>query len=106
MMQKKGLIPALSSVIAGDLKVRRNYSKMKKTVRKSATLRPHARTILPLLRRYYIEHQWLYRSQEVRSLKRSWRFLHRWLAILMLLVITFHIVMAFYYAELWIVNGS
>jgi cytochrome b561 len=49
---------------------------------------------------------WLDRHRELRSLMASWRFLHRWLALLMLAVILCHIVVAFKFGDLWILRGG
>ena len=58
--------------------------------------------ILPLARRFCRDRQWLARYAELRSLMGAWRFLHRWLAILMFILAIFHITLAVRFGDLWL----
>ena len=44
------------------------------------------------------------RFTELRTLMGSWRFLHRWLAIVMLMLAAVHIALAVLFGDLWIVE--
>ena len=61
--------------------------------------------LLMLMRRLFRERQWLVRYRELRNLIGAWRFFHRWLAIVMLAAIFFHIVIAVDFGDLWIFGG-
>ena len=58
--------------------------------------------VLPLLRGVAREGQWLARYHELRTLMRGWRFLHRWLALVMLMLAAFHIGVAIRFGDLWV----
>lgn len=97
-----GLINALAVILLGDPESRRDYRRFRQAVKSRKELRTRARRILPLARRLCRERQWLARYQELRALMGVWRFLHRWLAVVMLLVVVFHIVLALRFGDLWI----
>jgi hypothetical protein len=44
-------------------------------------------------------------SPAVKRLIQTWRFLHRWLAILLLMVVVLHIYVSVRYGDLWIFGG-
>jgi len=83
---RRGLLGRLGRVVAGDRDIRRA----------TARLRRHLRgdDLLPLVRRYARDEQWLMRYAEARALLGAWRFLHRWLAIAMLCIVGFHVYVA------------
>ena len=101
-----GLLTTLVRVLYGDRESHREFRQLRRAVRSNRELRPHAKTIIPLLRKLCKERQWLTRYQELRSLMGAWRFLHRWLAILLFLVVLFHVVLAVNFGELWIFGGK
>ncbi|MGE3165239.1 MAG: hypothetical protein AB7O52_10065 [Planctomycetota bacterium] len=96
----------LGSILSGDQAARREFTRLKREVLASPSLRPRAKEILPPLRRLCRERQWLARYEEARSLMGSWRFLHRWLAVLMLLLAAFHVAVAVRFGDLWMLGGS
>lgn len=61
--------------------------------------RPEAR-LLPLAREFSRDRRRLARLSELRSLLGSWRFFHRWLAIVMLVLAAFHIAVALRFGDL------
>jgi len=60
---------------------------------------------LPALRRLFHVRQSLQRYHELRNLMASWRFLHRWLALVMIGTVVFHVALAVLYGNLWILGG-
>lgn len=82
---------ALAGLVAGDREARREYDRLRETVLGSERLKPLAATLLPLARRYCRESQWLRRYNGLRRLMRSWRFFHRWFAVLMVVAVIYHV---------------
>ena len=98
----RGLLATLAGLAAGDGQIRRDYRDLRRHIEGSPALKPLAREILPLAKRYCRERHWAARYGELRSLMGSWRFLHRWFAILMLIAAGFHIWVAVRLGHLWI----
>ena len=103
--QRVGLARSFASLIIGDHQRRREYRQLRRAILSSRDLKPTARQILPLARDFCRQWQWMVRYHEWRNLLASWRFLHRWLAIVMLIVASFHIFLAFRYADLSVLGG-
>jgi hypothetical protein len=97
----KGLLGSLMGMVTGDRQLRHTYDEVYRVVQKSPTLRPMGREIMPLVLRYYRELQWLSRFHELRGMMSGWRFFHRWLAIVMLSAVLFHIIVAQQMGNLW-----
>jgi hypothetical protein len=96
-----GVLSTILGLFTSGGRMEREYLKLRKAVLSSKALRDSAHSILPLAKRIYRERQWLKRYAELRSLMGTWRFFHRWLAIVMLLVVAFHILMAVNFGDLW-----
>ncbi len=77
--------------------------KLKGAIEAPARTPQATRRILGLLKQFCRERSWLLRYHELRGLLGSWRFFHRWLAIVMLAVAAFHIGLAIRYGDLWII---
>lgn len=92
-------------MLRGDQQSRRDYRRLRRAILTSPDLRRSAREILPLARAFCRYRHWLIRYHELRNLLASWRFLHRWLAIVMLAVMAFHIGLAVRFGDLWIMGG-
>lgn len=99
-----GVLSALFGLVVGDLELRREYHGLRRMVHASAILQPLAREVLPLALRYSQERQWLARYNQLRALMGGWRFMHRWLAILLLAAASFHIWVAIRLGNLWILK--
>jgi hypothetical protein len=56
--------------------------------------RPEARRLIPVARAFARDRRRLARLDELRRLLGAWRFLHRWLAIVMLVLAVFHVAVA------------
>lgn len=102
----KGLLARLRTVLGGDRQSRRDYRQLRRNILGSLDLRASAGHILPLARTYCRHQQWLIRYHELRHLLASWRFFHRWLAIVMLAVVAFHIGLAVRFGDMWIMGGT
>lgn len=100
----RGLMAAFAGAVSGDREGRREFRLLRDTVLASNNLSVQADEILPLARRYYRERGWFSRYHELRSLMGSWRFLHRWFAITLIVAMAFHILLAVRLGELWILR--
>lgn len=100
------LIGCFVSMVRGYRKRTREYRQLRRQVLASPELQPASRKILPLARDFCIHAQWLERYHELRGLIASWRFFHRWLAILMLCVVAGHIIVAFRFGDLQLWGGQ
>jgi hypothetical protein len=94
------------AVLRGDRQSRRDYRRLRRAILASPELRVSARHLLPLARAFCRHQHWLARYHELRNLLASWRFFHRWLAIVMLAVVAFHIGVALRFGDLWIMGGT
>ncbi len=97
---RTGLIGCFMALVAGDRQRRQDYRSLKRQILNSPALKPAARTILPQVKAFCLQWQWFTRYHELRSLIASWRFFHRWLAVLMLCVVFCHVVVAIRYGDL------
>ncbi len=105
-VHRTGLLGCFAAMIIGDVQRRKDYSNLKRHILDSPELHGASRKMLPLVRDYCIHWQWLIRYHELRSLISSWRFFHRWLAVLMLCVVVCHIVVALRYGNLFAMGGA
>ncbi len=95
----KALIACFRAMIVGDRQRRADYRRLRQHVLRSAELRPLAREILPLAKAFCIRRQWLIRYRQLCGLIASWRFFHRWLAVIMFLAVLCHIVLALWFGN-------
>lgn len=94
------------AVLGGDRRSRQDYQRLRRAILASPDLCASASHILPLARAFCRHQHWLMRYHELRSLLASWRFFHRWLAIVMLAVVAFHIGLAVRFGDPWIMGGT
>lgn len=97
---------ALLGVVVGERERRRSRREFARLARSHPGFQRHVYLTLPLIGKLCRERQWLVIYQDLRLLMRSWRFFHRWLAILMLVLVAFHIVIGVRFGDLWIFRGS
>jgi len=90
----KGLFALLAGMVAGDRQVRLDFRRFRAALKADPALRRAAPEMLPAARAYYRDRQRLARYADLRALMGTWRFLHRWLALLMLLLVAFHVIVA------------
>ncbi len=100
------LMGGFAALIVGDRQRRHDYRQLRKEILGSARLKESAAHILPIAQAYCMHWQWFVRYYELRNLISSWRFFHRWLAILMLFVVLGHVVVAIRFGGLSLFGGS
>lgn len=93
-------VQALFGVIYGDRESRREFQRLRLVTGTEGMLDEQAERIVILVRRLCRERQWLVRYQELRKLVGAWRFLHRWMTILLFATVFFHIVVALKFGDL------
>ncbi len=101
----QSLLGRLLAVCGGDRRSRGDYRRLRRIILASPQLRSSAGHVLPLARAFCRHRHWLTRYHEVRNLLASWRFFHRWLALVMLAVVAFHVGLALRFGDLWIMKG-
>jgi len=93
------------ALVFGSRGFRRQYRDRRRDLL-ALDLAPETRgQALPALRRLFHVRQSLQRYHELRNLMASWRFLHRWLALVMIGTVVFHVILAVLYGNLWILGG-
>jgi len=103
--QARGTLACLAGVIAGDRELRRRYRELRGRILRDPALAREASEILPLAREFLRDRQRLDRFADLRALMGSWRFLHRWLAIVMIAMVAFHIALALKWGNLHLPGG-
>jgi len=98
------ILPALIHLATGDREWHRQLRLLERRFRQENRPDTERAAVLDLLRRLCRERQWLIRYHELRGLMSSWRFFHRWLAIVLLLAVTLHVVLAVWFGNLWILQ--
>ena len=99
------LVTSLVRVISGDWESRREFKRLKEIVRSKGSIHIQTELVLFLIKRLCWERQWLVRYGEFRRLVNAWRFIHRWLAVVLFVAIFFHVVVAARFGGLWILGG-
>jgi len=102
--ESKAILPALVHLVTGDREWHRQLRVLERRYRQEDRPDTEQAAVLDLLRRLCRERQWLIRYHELRGLMSSWRFFHRWLAIVLLLAVTLHVVLAAWFGNLWILQ--
>ncbi len=100
------LIQAIIRVLRGDHETRREYERVKRSILRNPELGERGESILLLVRRLCSEREWMIRYRELHKLMGAWRFLHRWLAIVLLAAVIFHVLIAVKFGNLWIFGGG
>ncbi len=89
----------LTTLLRGDPAWDRSLAEATAQLRLSGEALEHRRA-LDALRSLRREGRWLACLREVQALMTTWRFLHRWLALVMLGTVVFHILLAARWGEL------
>ena len=97
--KRRPVLASLVGIVIGDRELRQAYRRVRAGLRDKPEL-------LPLARRYVRDEQRLGRYAEMRGLMASWRFMHRWLAIVMLAFAAVHIALALGYGDLVLPFGT
>jgi hypothetical protein len=100
------LIGAIIGVIWGDRQSKQEFARLSAAIAEREDLHRQMSRILVLARRLSKERQWVVRYNELRKIMGAWRFFHRWLAIIMLLAILYHVGITVTFGDLWIFGGK
>jgi hypothetical protein len=100
------LLASIGRVLSGDWESRKEYRRLKEALTARGQVRIEMELVLYLIRRLCRERQWLVRYGEFRRVMGSWRFFHRWLAIVLLAGLAFHVLVATRFGGLWILGGQ
>jgi hypothetical protein len=99
------ILPAIQRFVFGDRESREKFERLRDAVCAEKDRSDDTKRVLRLVKRLCRERQWLVRHRELRSLPGAWRFLHRWLAIVIFAVIFCHVFIATKFGGLWIFGG-
>jgi len=97
---------AFVGLILGDPRIRRQYGEARRILQVSSLDPASQARILPVLRRMVSERASIQRYEELHALMASWRFLHRWLALVMIGSVVAHVAFAVLFGDLWILGGG
>ncbi|MFA6318692.1 MAG: NAD(P)-binding domain-containing protein [Elusimicrobiota bacterium] len=100
------VLAGFSALVRGDREQSLEYRKLEEAVLSSPHLRPIADDILSMGLRCLRERRWLARYHELRSLMSSWRFLHLWFALIMIVIAVFHIFVGLRHGRLELGHAS
>ncbi len=103
---RTSLLGCFMAMVVGDRQRREDYRRLKRQILGTPRLKASTGHILPMAKAYCMHWQWFTRYYELRNLIASWRFFHRWLAVLMLFVVLGHIVVAIRFGSLSLWGGS
>lgn len=98
--KRYGTSVPIIGLIFGNRQIRFEFQSLKNAILNSPTLAALSPTLLPLAKRYCKHRQWFARYDELRAFMSSWRFFHRWFAILMLITVVFHIGLSMFFGNL------
>lgn len=102
---KVGILSALRHMLQGDRDAHDQFHQLQQRMTTQQLHSTCSKEIHDLLHKLCQERQWLVRYHELRELMGAWRFFHRWLAIVLFLVVGFHIVLAIRFGNLWIIHS-
>lgn len=99
------VLSSICRVVYGDWESRREVRRLRQLLAERGELRLEMEMILFLIRRLCWERQWVVRYGEFRRLVGTWRFLHRWMAVILMVAVAFHVVVGIRYGGLWLLGG-
>lgn len=105
-VNRTGLLGCFLAMATGDRQRRSDYRHLKQQILSLPKLKEDSSEILPAAKAFCTHWQWLVRYNELCGLITSWRFFHRWLAILMLCLIVCHVVVALWFGQLGYGGGA
>lgn len=94
------------AVLTGSGELRRQFRAARRDLVASGVDDRVRREAVPVLRRLVRERVWMQRYEDLRRLMASWRFLHRWLALVMIGAVAVHVVTAVLFANLSLRAGG
>lgn len=96
----------LLGLLTAQRRLRRTLALLREAARDEGLAPDQIEHLLALSKRAHRSAMLASHYEDLRGLLASWRYLHRWLALLMLLMAAIHIVAAFRYAEIPGLKGS
>ena len=96
---------SLVVVLWGDQRTHADYARLHRAVNARRDLALEMERVLALAKRLCLERQALARYRELRKVVSTWRFLHRWLAVVLGVAVTYHVLVAAKFGGLWIFGG-
>jgi len=100
------LVEAVFAVVWGDRESRREFARLKAAIRARDDLYTETERILILARRMSRERQALVRYRELRKVVDAWRFFHRWLAIVLVVGVFYHVMIGLKFGSFWPLGRS
>jgi thioredoxin reductase/Pyruvate/2-oxoacid:ferredoxin oxidoreductase delta subunit len=97
---RAGLLARIGALVIGQIRLRLSLRRLRSEGRRRAVPQHEIDRMLMLARRAYRLTLLVTHYEEVRAVLSSWRYFHRWLALLMVLLATVHIVTAVRFAEI------
>jgi len=97
---KPGLLARIGLVLRGQIQLRKNLRTLRSEAQEYGVTDADLLEILKLAQRSYRLTLQVAHYEEVRAILSSWRYFHRWLALLMIILAGLHIVTAVKYADL------
>ncbi|HED64060.1 MAG TPA: FAD-binding protein [Planctomycetes bacterium] len=98
---KRGLLARIASLVAGQRDLRRMLSGLRARGRREGVAEEELRAIESLARRAYTAALSAARFEDLRALANTWRYLHRWAAVLMVVLLALHIATALAFRAHW-----
>jgi hypothetical protein len=95
-----GLLSRIGLVLRGQLRLRKNLRALRSEAGEQGITEGDVQQLLKLAQRSYRLTLQAAHFEEVRAILSSWRYFHRWLALLMIILAALHIVTAVKYANL------
>jgi thioredoxin reductase/NAD-dependent dihydropyrimidine dehydrogenase PreA subunit len=97
---RPGLATRIVFILRGQFTLRRNLQSLHSEGRTQGIAETEIRQVIKLARRSYRLTLQVAHYEEVRAILSSWRYFHRWLALLMIILAVLHIVTAIRFADL------
>jgi len=95
-----GLLARIGLIVRGQFRLRRSLRHLRVEGRAQGIAENEIQQILKLARRSYRLTLQVVHFEEVRAILSSWRYFHRWLALLMIILAGLHILTAVRFADL------
>ena len=96
---RPSLLSRIAVLVGGQFRMRRVLSKIQQLGRDEGIPQEEIQTVLNLARRAYRLTLLVTHYEEVTSIMSSWRYIHRWLGLLLILLTIAHVVTAARYAS-------
>ncbi len=89
------------ALVTSQRRLRRRLAELRRTAEAEGVARDHIDRLMDLARRAQRTALMASHYEDLRAILSSWRYFHRWVALYMVLLATWHVVLALRYAELF-----